>query len=101
MWRTMSPRCSLTRGSALGARHPSAATLAPAQHAFYQQLFAEQLGFRVAASFPRQPRFPDADWGYVWDERDEESLSVCFDHMPVTIFERIPEEGSERPENNE
>jgi hypothetical protein len=79
------------------ARHPSAAARAPLQRAFYEDLFAGRLGFRVVASFPRAPRFPDTDWGYVWDERDEEALSVCFDHMPVTIFERVPESEAPAP----
>ncbi|MBK6578557.1 MAG: hypothetical protein IPG17_20640 [Sandaracinaceae bacterium] len=83
------------------ARHPSAPVRAPAQHAFYRDLFAEQLGFRVVARFTREPRFPDVDWGYVWDEQDEEALSVCFDHMPVTIFERIPDEAAATRENHE
>lgn len=83
------------------ALHRSAPTRAPAQHAFYRDLFAEQLGFRVVARFPRQPRFPDFDWGYAWDEQDEEALSVCFDHMPVTIFERVPEQAAATPENHE
>ena len=83
------------------ARHPSAPVRAPAQHAFYRDLFAEQLGFRVVARFTREPRFPDTDWGYVWDEQDEEALSVCFDHMPVTIFERIPDEAAATRENHE
>ncbi|MEZ4326331.1 MAG: glycosyltransferase family 39 protein [Polyangiales bacterium] len=72
------------------ARHPGAAARAPIQRAFYEDLFAGRSGFQVAASFPRAPRFPDVDWGYVWDEHDEEALAVCFDHMPITVFERAP-----------
>lgn len=79
------------------ALHPSAVTRAPLQRAFYADLFAGRSGFRVAARFAREPRFPDTDWGYRWDEADEEALSVCFDHMPVTIFERAPGSGPSAP----
>lgn len=83
------------------ALHPSAPTRAPGRYAFYRALFAEELGFRVVAHFPRAPRFPNFDWGLTWDETDEEALSVCFDHMPVTIFERVPTEPASSPGNHE
>ena len=57
----------------------------------YRSIEADaQAVWRRRLSLLRAPRFPDVDWGYVWDEHDEEALAVCFDHMPITVFERAP-----------
>lgn len=65
--------------------HPSAHVRAPAQHVFYRALVAEETGYERVASFRPMPRLGPL----VFDESGAEVLSVCFDHMPIEVYERV------------
>lgn len=66
------------------ATHPRAPARAPGQAIFYEALFAGTTGFELVATFDNTPSIGPLRF----DERGAEALSVCFDHMPVWIFER-------------
>jgi hypothetical protein len=65
--------------------HPEAPVRAPEQARFYRALTTGELPFRRVAAFPRAPRLGP----FAWDESDAEILAVCFDHMPVYVYERV------------
>lgn|GEM_PF-1481799 len=64
--------------------HPAARSRAAGQALFYRAVLAGKTGFVRVATFDSTPRLGPI----VFDERDAETLSVDFDHMPVMIFER-------------
>lgn len=64
--------------------HPHAHERAAPQAAFYRAVFEGRTGYELVATFESTPRLGPL----VFDERGAEALSVCFDHMPVWIFER-------------
>jgi hypothetical protein len=64
--------------------HPAARARAARQAWFYQALLAGETDFVRVATFDSTPRLGP----FVFDERDAETLSIDFDHMPVMIFER-------------
>ncbi len=64
--------------------HPAARSRAAGQALFYRALLAGETGYARVATFDSTPRLGP----FVFDERNAETLSVDFDHMPVTIFER-------------
>lgn len=66
------------------AFHPEAATRAPHHRAFYSSLYDGTRGFELAVRFERTPTLGPLRW----DETGADALAVCFDHMPIEIFER-------------
>jgi 4-amino-4-deoxy-L-arabinose transferase-like glycosyltransferase len=64
--------------------HPEARERAPEQHTFYEALLAGRTGYERVATFRPEPALGPLRW----DERDDEILAVCFDHCPVSVWER-------------
>ncbi len=66
------------------AEHPRARSRAASQAWLYRALFRGETAYRRVATFDATPRLGPLRF----DERDAETLSVDFDHMPVWVFER-------------
>ncbi len=75
----------VSRWMASRAETHAALERAPLHARFYRALFAGETGFAPVARFERHPTLGPL----AWREDDEEQLAVCFDHCPITIFERV------------